>query len=248
MKTLFLVLSAIRTKHGCFSYDQRLEQTLDTIKSIRKKVPDAIININESSAEGFLTTEEFEKLKNAGANGIYDYSKDPQVQQIYKATENWDIIKNYTEMLITAKSLLSTGSYEDFKTVSYHNHYIDRVFKLSGRYQLSESFDINNFTYEALNDKYIFTNRRSSQFPSNITGGLTHQLMSRLWSWPMNKTKLVYARYELMIEHFVTMINKGLYVDIEHLMLKYFDGPNLVELPNIGVTGKLGPNGIIVSD
>lgn len=247
MKTLFLISSALRTKHGCFSYEQRLEQTLDTIKSISVKIPDAIININESSAEGSLTSEEFDKLKNAGANGIHDYSQDAQVQQIYKMTQNWDVVKNYTEMLITAKSLLPKRQWDDFKTVGYYTH-IERVFKLSGRYQLSDKFDINNFNKEELKDKYIFANRRISQFPTNITGGLSNQLMSRLWSWPMNKTKLVHNRYELMLEDFVTLVNKGMYADIEHLLLKYFDGPNLVELSSIGVTGKLGPNGIIVSD
>jgi hypothetical protein len=246
MKTLFTISSALHTKHGKFSSEERLNQTLDTLTSIRTRVPDAIININESSGESSITSEEFEKLKSYGANQITDYSKDPQVIQIYKSTDNWDIVKNLTEMLIMTKSLLPDGAWDDFtKITSFPS---DRVFKLSGRYQLNNDFDLSKYDDPKLNDKYVFAFRRQSQFPANITGGLSQQLMSRLWSFPTNRIKLVFYRYNLMLEDFQTSLSSGKYRDIEHLLLKYFNGPNLVEFPIIGVSGHLGPNGQQVSD
>jgi hypothetical protein len=125
---------------------------------------------------------------------------------------------------------------------------IDRVFKISGRYKLNENFDLSKHLDPAMQESYIFAERRQSQFPASLTSGLIQQLSTRLWSWPTTKTAMVFFRYNIMLEHFIGILAKGKYVDLEHLCLKYFDGPYLKELPIIGVEGALGPNGIIVKD
>jgi len=238
MKPLFIISSAIRTKHGKFSATERLQQTIETLKSIRDRIPDAKILVNESSGEQSITQEENNKLSRY-ADWIENYSSDPQVQEIYKSTNNWDIVKNYTEMLVTAKSLYILETYSPESS---------RIFKLSGRYQLTNDFDLNKYDDPNLTSKYIFSARRNSQFPTNVTNGLTHQLMSRLWSWPTNKSDLVLARYKIMLEDFTNSLNQNNYRDIEHLLFKYFEGPNLFEFPIIGVTGQLGPTARQVSD
>ena len=119
---------------------------------------------------------------------------------------------------------------------------------MSGRYLLNDGFIPATYDASALSDKYVFGVRRTSQFPITVTNGLSQQVMSRLWSWPANKTNLVKSRYELMVEDFSGTMHKGQYRDIEHLLLRYFDGPFLQELPVVGVEGLLGPNGIQVKD
>lgn len=239
MKTLFLVGSALHTKFGVFSAKQRLEQTLNTLKSIREKIPDAQIILSESSGESSITEEETAIL-NPYLLGMINYHNDEQVKQIYKSTDNWDIVKSYTELIITGKTLDFIVS----RPQLLEN--IDRVFKLSGRYFLSNDFSLDNFKNDR---KYIFANRKNSQFSSEITGGLKFQFMSRLWSWPSNRTTLVFYRYNLMVEEFGIALEIGQYKDIEHLLFRYYgDHPNTLELPRIGVSGALGPNGTIVSD
>lgn len=242
MDKLFIVSSAIHTKHGTFTTEQRLEQTIETFKSIRRCVPTAKILLNESGADSRLTKDEA-KLLEPYLCGLLTYYEDEQVQQIYKMTDNVDIVKNYTEMLTTGKTLnfIVEQQPQIIKNVN-------RIFKISGRYQLSKDFDIAKFNNPELANKYIFSTRRLSQFPSIVTGGLTYQVMSRLWSWPTDRTTLVFYRYNLMIEYFQTMLEKNLYVDIEHLLLKFFDGPNMVEFPIIGVEGAIAPNGKLVKD
>jgi len=243
MKPLFIISSALHTRFGIYSTEQRFQQTLDTINSIKERIPDAKIILNESSGEEAITESEAAILK-PHLVALLSFTQDPMVRKIYQEqTTNWDIVKNFTEILVFGKSL-------DF-ILHQQPHLlndVERVFKLSGRYQLTDDFSLDNFSSENLKDKYIFAQRRPSQFQPEITGGLTHQLMSRLWSFPANKMELVYQRYVIMLEHFTGMANKGLYVDIEHLLLKYFSGPFLVELPVIGVQGDLGPNGVTVKD
>src|SRR5271157_4321870 len=127
MKTLFLCTSAIHTHFGKFSTDERMEQTIATLESIKTKVPDAKIIVIECSGEQSITVEESERLK-PYVEGVLNFYHDQQVQDIYTSiTENWDIVKNMTEMVVFGKAL-------DF-IIHQQPHLlndIDRVFKISG--------------------------------------------------------------------------------------------------------------------
>jgi len=243
MKTLWLISSAIHTRHGIFSAEQRLEQTIATLESIKAVDPSARILIVESSAEASITDEESDKLK-PYIEGLLNFNPDVQVQDIYKmADKNWDVAKNLTELVVFGKAL-------DFLIRQQPDllEGIDRVFKISGRYRLNENFDISKHIDPKQNENYIFAARRPSQFPAIVTDGLSQQVMSRLWSWPPQKTALIFFRYNLMIEDFIGTMAQKKYRDIEHLLFKYFGGPYMVELPVIGVEGEIGPNGAAVKD
>ena len=243
MKTLWLVSSAIHTKHGIFSAEQRLEQTILTLESIKAVDPNARILIVESSAEKSITDEEVDKTK-PYIEELLNYNSDQQVQEIYKfADTNWDIAKNMTELVVFGKTL-------DFiiRQQPQLLNDINRVFKISGRYKLNENFDLSKHLDPAMQESYIFAERRQSQFPASLTGGLIQQLSTRLWSWPTTKTALTFFRYNLMLEDFIGTMAKKQYRDLEHLCFYYFNGPYLKELPLIGIEGTLGPNGIIVKD
>ena len=243
MKYLFLVTSSVHTRHGVFTAEQRFDQTIKTFESIKSKVPNADILLIESSGKQSITEEEAEKMK-PFITGLLNFYPDEQVQEIYKmAGSNWDVTKNMTELVVFGKAL-------DFilRQQPQLLKDVDRVFKMSGRYVLNDNFTLENFTDPLLKDNYVFATRRASQFPLEVTGGLQFQLMSRLWSWPVQKTALVYFRYNVMMETFVGVNALGKYRDIEHLLLRYFDGPFLHEIPIIGVEGQLGPNGSLVKD
>ena len=243
MKTLFLVSSAIHTAHGCFSTEQRLDQTIKTFESIKSRMPDARILLIECSAENSVTEEESKKLE-PFIEGLLNFHPDNQVQEIYSmAGTNWDVAKNFTELVVFGKAL-------DF-VVRQQPHLlndINRVFKMSGRYLLNDNFDLSKHLAPEMQENYIFAQKKPSQFPISITGGLTQQVSTRLWSWPTNKTALVFFRYNLMIETFIGNLAKQRYTDIEHLAYYYFSGPYLTEIPIIGVEGQLGPNGLLVKD
>ena len=169
MKTLWLCSSAIHTKHGVFTADQRLEQTILTLESIKKVDPNSNILIVESSAEKSVTDEECEKLK-PYIEGLLNFHPDNQVQEVYNfADKNWDIAKNMTELIVFGKAL-------DFiiRQQPQILNDIDRVFKISGRYTLNDNFNMATHLDQKNAEKYIFSNRRTSQFPAIVTDGLTH--------------------------------------------------------------------------
>lgn len=241
MKSLFLVSSAISTKFGVFSRKQRLEQTIETLKSIKTKVPESKILLIESSGESSINETEINQIKSY-TESIFNFHDDKAVQEIYKSTnDNWDIVKNLTELTTYGKTL-GFLLYKDNNILSD----VNRVFKMSGRYVLNDHFNLN--THLNLPENYVFSERKPSQFNSELTNGLTFQFMTRLWSWPASKMNMVYYRYNLMSEDFIGSINHKKYRDLEHLVLKYFDSPFTTEVPIIGVSGKLGPNGNEIND
>ena len=78
VKHLFIVTSAVNSKFGVFSPEQRLQQTLDTITSIRNKIPTARIVIMECCGTP-ITDTQADQLR-AVSDHFRDMSRDADVQ------------------------------------------------------------------------------------------------------------------------------------------------------------------------
>jgi hypothetical protein len=237
MKSAFIVTSAINTKFGVFSSEQRLQQTLDTITSIKKKAADAKIIAVELA--GISPTGDQKSVMQTETDLYIDYSQDPNVVGIYNSTDNWDIVKNTTEVMgfrNALEEMLKQGSLDG----------VDRVFKISGRYTLSDGFNLDEFEKHA--DRIVVAKRKNSQFPTHVTGGITQQYMSRLWSWPKDLTNRVIDAYDEGFSYIAQTIAAGGYCDIEHMLFKFLPADQLVELERIGVQGNIAPNGHPVID
>lgn len=233
MKHCFLVTSALNTRFGKFDTDQRLTQTLDTLNSIYKKVPDAKVIIVESSAEP-LTEEQIETLQSK-THWIVNLSGDETIRKIFNGTENWDVVKNMCELLAFNTALKMLDDQNLLKD-------IDRIHKLSGRYLLSDNFNL--LIYERFTDKIILPMRFRSQFTDPLEQmDVPFQYMSRLWSWPKMHHDTVRTFYRNAIEEFVNRLKEKKRMDMEHLLFLLLP-PNLIkEVPMIGVKGQLGQNG-----
>jgi len=237
MKPAFLLSSAIHTRFGVFTAEQRLDQTINTLKSIRSRVPDAQIIIFESSGKSSVTQEELDKLTDADI--IINFHNEPTVKFTHDSTDNWDIVKNYTEMIVFHKGMQMLQSRNILEGC-------DRIFKMSGRYNLTDSFD--PAIYDANPNSIIMSKRRASQFPAGVTGGITEQFMSRLWSFPAADLSNIIVTYEQMIMNFQSRISDKGYADIEHLLFKHLPRTNLLEVDVVGVEGQIGPTAGKVSD
>ena len=237
MKSLFILTSAINSKFGVYKPDQRLQQTIDSINSIKQYVPDAKIAIVEMTGIS-PTAEQVETLK-SHVDYFYDFTTDEAVQDIYNSTDNWDIVKNTTEVMVFSNVLsdmIEQGIDQQF----------DRIFKMSGRYILTENFDLSY--YDTVADRSVVLQRKSSQFPPQVTDGMHFQYMSRLWSWPAGQTETVLDSYSQGFVAMAERIDQGGYFDIEHMLFKYLPADTVTEIPRVGLRGLLGPNGIAIED
>lgn len=238
MKYTFLVTSALNTKFGIFDSATRLEQTLNTIKGIRNKVPSARVILLEMSALP-LTADQRAILTEAVDN-IVDFTSDEGVKSLYHSTDNWDVVKNVTEVMCFGKALKILKNAGQFDNTQ-------RIFKISGRYQLSDDFKIDYYDQYSVQTNIIVSKSRGSQFDISLTQ-VPRQFMSRLWSWPAALTDEIIEVYDQSLLFMQERILDGGYVDIEHVLYKFLDHNKIIELDTIGIYGNIGPNGQLVKD
>jgi len=99
----FVKTSAINTRFGIYPPQQRLEQTLATVASVRRRVPNANVVLLEMAGRS-PTAEQPRTLKSA-VNVYRDVTSDDDVRQIFDSSDNWDVVKNATEMLCFSRAL-----------------------------------------------------------------------------------------------------------------------------------------------
>ena len=234
MNHLFLITSAVKTKFGKYDQEERVSQTWDTFKSIRKRVPDAQIVLIESSAIP-VEKEILDDFREV-VSFIVNMSGDKTLTHIRENTDNWDIAKNMSELLAFNSALKML---EEETTIFDH---VDRIHKLSGRYTLNENF--NPRLYERFTDKIILPMRYKSQFTTELDNtNIPFQYMSRLWSWPKSLHPVVKDFYKEAVDTFMQRLKEKSRVDIEHLLFLLLPNEHVREVPIIGVSGQLGQNG-----
>lgn len=231
-KHAFIVTSAVNSKFGVFTPTQRLQQTLDTIFSIKSKIPDALIIVMECCGEPIKKAQE--DILRANCNVFVDYSQDEEVQALYD-NDNWDVVKNGTEIMCFGRAL-AVLAHEGVFTG------IDRIHKMSGRYVLNDMFDPATYDQTDVLDKIVIGPKYRSQFPPEITT-VPFQYMARLWSWPTSRVDEVVKVYGDSFIFFAERLAAGGYVDIEHVLAKFLDPAHVHEIQNLGVEGQIAPNG-----
>lgn len=231
-KHAFIVTSAINSKFGVFNPVQRLEQTLDTIKSIKSKIPDAKIIILECCGDP-VTSEQEDRLRE-NCDVYVDFGTDPDVKDMYD-NDNWDVVKNGTEIMVFGRALAILNKENIFAG-------INRIHKMSGRYVLNDMFDPETYNQSELEDKIIIGPKCRSQFPIEVTT-VPLQYMARLWSWPTSRIDEVIHVYNDSLMFFAERLAAGGYVDIEHVLAKFLNPEVVHEIQNMGVEGCIAPNG-----
>lgn len=233
----FVVTSAINSKFGVFSPDERLKQTLDTITSIRAKIPTAKIFIMECCGTPLNDVQRTELAK--ACNVLIDFSKDPDVQAMYD-NDNWDVVKNGTEIMCFGNALVMLRDAGEFKDV-------DRIHKMSGRYILNNMFDAETYEQTEVKTKFVIGPKYKSQFPIEVTT-VPLQYMARLWSWPIELLDDTIKVYNDSFLFFAERVSQGGYIDIEHVLYKFLPQDQVHEIQNLGVEGCIAPNGAAIKN
>jgi hypothetical protein len=228
----FVVTSAVNSKFGVYSPAERLEQTVDTITSIRSKLPTAKIFIMECCGTPLTDDQRLALAKSCDT--LIDFSTNPDVQAMYD-NDNWDVVKNGTEIMCFSRALRmlkDSGQLAD----------IDRIHKMSGRYVLNDMFDSETYEQLEIADKFIIGPKYKSQFPEHVTTQ-PWQYMARLWSWPISRLDETIKVYEDSLVFFAERLAAGGYVDIEHVLARFLNPAHVHEIQNLGVEGCIAPNG-----
>ena len=236
-KHAFIVTSAINSKFGVYAPRDRLNQTLNTIATIKERVPDAFIVVMEVCGTP-INDLQANQIKDV-CNVFIDCSNDDDVQALYD-NDNWDVVKNGTEIMCFSRVL---GILQQEKLLDG----IDRIHKVSGRYLLNDDFKLDLYDREDVKDKIVIGPTHPSQFPVELTQ-VPLQYMARLWSWPAAMTNEVIQVYIDSFNFFAERLANGGYVDIEHVLYKFLPAEHVHNEPLLGIEGHIAPNGVQIKN
>lgn len=218
MSFVFIITSTIKPRIGVINSDERYQQTLNTINSIRKRVQDSYILLVDSSPDK-LTAEQYQNLAN-------------RCEKFISLTENEQSNKLSS---IGAKSLAET--FVMMVAIDYlikeNLHGVTRIFKLTGRGELTDDFDINYYNQFDLIGKYVFKRSVASWMDPKVK-----LVDTRIWSFC--HTLLPDIR-NLLPKVFEMCLNTGL--DVEHSYYSLIDKSVLVEKDLMGFKCQISSTG-----
>jgi len=245
MKNIVLLTSAVYTNYGIYNPQERIQQTLATAKSAKEFIPGAVVILVDNSKVDVQndTSPEFEELIDL-VDYYIDNSDDADIQYFHNNVSNYDIGKNAMEAMGLMKALTYIASDDSMKAEVAD---ADRIFKLSGRYQVTDKFDIAQFDNANTKDKYVFKKAQPAWINPQDTG-VTTLLQTRLWSFTPGLLLQTMEIYKSIIENMIALFNQGKYIDNEHSMSKFIPKEQLVELETVGLQGNIAPNGMMIID
>ena len=222
-KNLFIVTSSLKPAIGVYTDDQRFHQTIESLKSIRKVVPDAIIVLSDVSVRPLSDLEKTAIAEKS--NFFIDMSSEPQTLELSKMGA-----KSHAENFLMFHTIQTLRSAPE---TSKMMNSVKRIFKFSGRTILEDTFDIGE--YDDLFGKFVFKNRIKSWMNSPKVSDL---LITRLFSFCPS-----------LIETYLHVVAKNLpllnEMDTEHAHFLNVPKQHLVEFKKIHCWGWLSGNGQI---
>ena len=216
MKHICIITSALSPAVGVIPLEDRFIQTIHSIHTVRDRIPNCTIILNDISV----------------------YPCDEYKKEIRKLVDIFiDSSNNSTIMELSRRGYKSHGELLLFcSTLEYIKQNIDltdyvRIFKLSGRHNITEEFNIGEYDVSTIG-KYVFKNSVQSWISPEL-----RIYETRLWS--MHKLNLddYLSKFQQIFESC-----DGRY-DIEHAYYKFLDKSDVVEFDNIWVEGKVALHG-----
>jgi hypothetical protein len=162
----WLVTSTINTKFSVWSPKQRLDQTVNTLKSIKDKDPTSKIIFVDNSIDPLNTTQR---------NQLQ-----PFVTLFHQCKHNvFSIVCNTTDFNKGAGEILMTEVGLDLAQTN--NLMGKRLFKMCGRYILSYKFDVSVYETPLWHEKYVYKNTYW-EYESQNEKTVKQFLETKLWS------------------------------------------------------------------
>lgn len=171
-KNLFVVTSALKACIGVVSDDDRMEQTVQSLRNIRDYVPDAIILFTDGSPFE-IEKEKVEKINSLCTHTVW-MGEDPDVKHFASRG-----LKSQAEIILLSKTL---GLLKSNPILMKKMHGVKRIFKFSARSFLINNFNIND--YDNLYGKYVFKQKMGSWMPEDKKANITdHLYITRMYSF-----------------------------------------------------------------
>ena len=225
---IFFINSALNVEQlSIFDNRERFNQTCETLKSIDKHCPNS-------------------------AKFIFDSSPNPvddaYMEHISKMLNTWFIDMGSHEgvkilSMNGLRSIAECYSFMGFLTWFKEQNIVGkRIYKLSGRYTLTDNFVLDDDCYK---DSFVFANAIDSWIPVEQQKASGANKLLRLRLWHMDY-KLLDTFEKSLPKIFGDCSNY--HIDVEHSYWKHLHNYKVVELDKIGVEGIIAPSGEYINE
>lgn len=230
----FIVSSAVNSSHthmrtnshmNLFDSDVRFNQTVETIISIKDKV-DCDIFLVESSVKP-LTETQLEILTSMGNVTVIEYSSDIS-KRVYSSVKKIGKLQNSIESLAMLDFL---QNYKE-TLIKYK-----RIFKLSGRYKLTNNFDMIKHNNKFIVDKFVFVANKPEYLDTRL-----YSFDSSLVDYHIDLTKKC---LDYMTEIGNNTTN---FVSMEECFKKFIEPEFFIQTRVIGVEGNIAHSGDYINE
>jgi len=222
IKTCFIVPSALGTHHGVFSLNERLQQTLRTIESIRHFSKGARIILVETTS----LLPQYRQIV-AKSVDIYLYLAEDNILERAKRA-GAKSLGDARALFLTARLL---RTHPRLQPVLYETQIF---YKLSARYCLNESFR-NHATWGKFRFKRYRTWRSDGFYPYLVS--------TRLFGFCSSLVNDLQQIAESLAHSFLTTD-----IDIEHGMALLIDESRIFWESTLGVFGQTAGNGSFIDE
>lgn len=218
MSFVFIITSTIKPTIGVIDSDVRYEQTLKTVESIRNKVEGAYILLVDSSPQQ-LYDHQYRTLQSE-CDSFISLTDNPQSNHLSSVGAK-SLAETYV-MMVAIDHL-----------IKLQLPHITRVFKLTGRGELTDDFDTDYYNQKELQGKLVF--KKSVQSWMNSEWKLVD---TRIWSFCYT---LLLEINDLLPKVFERCYTTG--QDVEHSYYALVDKNQLIEKDIMGFKCQISSTG-----
>jgi len=225
-KNLFIITSALEPRIGIINKEDRFQQTIDTLKNLKQKVPDALIIFSDGSP--VEPDENSRKEISKYVNCTMYWCNDDQIKDFANFGK-----KSEAEILLLLKTISLLKQNPELSKMMAS---VKRVFKYSARSILLNNFNISLYDNSKLFGKYVFKTRVSSWVKDkSITD---HLLQTRFYSFCPS---LIDNYMQTLLKALNSCMKYG--IDTENAHFREIDKRYLVELNKLYCKGILAGTG-----
>lgn len=225
---IFFINSALNVNQlSVFNNEERFKQTIETLNSIDKYCPNNAKIIFDSSPRP-VNEEYMTKIASIDNTWFIDMGSHDGVKTL-----------SLNGLRSQAETYSFMGFLEWFKE---QNIEAKRIYKLSGRYTITDDFVLNDPSYK---DAFVFANALDSWMPKREQQLSKAYKLFRLRLWHMD-----YSLLDTFIEELPNIFDdcSTYNIDVEHSYWKHLHKYKVVEVDKIGVTGTIAPSGEYINE
>ena len=226
---LFIVTSALNPNMGIINRQDRLQQTIDGLKSLRERCPNAVILLAEGSPEK-IEQEKIMQLQGL-VDFVADFSADPDISQ-FAANGRKSEAENVLMLKIMFLLKQEPGLMQLMQSVR-------RIYKLSARTIITENFDLEEHDHFG---KYVFKKRMPTWLSDSRKEFAPDLLITRMFSFCPS---LIDDYIRICKMNINLVMQTG--IDTEHAHFVNMNKDHLLELDTIhcqGIMAGTGPTEI----